>query len=226
MSLVRGDNVILEFFDSGQWKIYACARSCSFVTITDIIETTVTGSGKYKHFVPTVNSFTGQCEGLVSLGDAGILNLYNLRQFQLGHVLQRARFTRTAIDGTSIYVDTVDFYITSITDTASFDNVATFNIEMQGIGVPGQSLINPPVNADKMKRYEYTATGGETGFTNAALINKDIIAVHKDGTGNSKLKMTGVPASKEVVYTSSTGHFEWAVQWEPAEEGYILYQNL
>jgi len=226
MSLVRGENVLLEFYDSGEWKPYACARSCSLTTSTELIETTVTGGGKNKHFTPTVNSFTGNCDGIVSLGNSGMLTLYNLRQMQLGHVLQRVRFTRTAEDGVNVYVDTVDFYITSIQDTSSFDNVSSFTIEMQGTGVLDQSIISPPIIITKVKRYEYTGTGGEISFTNTALINKDIISVVKDGLGQCGIITAGSPASKEVKYTTGTGQFTFAVEFEAGEQAYVLYQDL
>jgi hypothetical protein len=226
MSLVRGENVLLEFYDSGEWKPYACARSCSLTTTTELIETTVTGGGKYKHFTPTVNSFTGNCDGIVSLGNLGMLTLYNLRQMQLGHVLQRVRFTRTAEDGVNVYVDTVDFYITSVQDTSSFDNVSSFTVEMQGTGVLDQSLITPPIIITKVKRFEYTGAGGEVSFTEATIINKDILSVVKDGLGQCGIITAGSPASKEVKYTTSTGGFEFAVEFEVGEQAYVLYQDL
>jgi hypothetical protein len=226
MSLVRGENVLLEFYDSGEWKPYACARSCSLTTTTELIETTVTGGGKNKHFTPTVNSFTGNCDGIVSLGNSGMLTLYNLRQMQLGHVLQRVRFTRTAEDGVNVYVDTVDFYITSVQDTSSFDNVSSFTVEMQGTGVLDQSLITPPIIITKVKRFEYAGTGREVSFTSSTLINKDILSVVKDGLGQCGIITSGSPASKEVKYTTGTGQFTFAVEFEVGEQAYVLYQDL
>lgn len=226
MSLVTGENVIVEFYHNGNWVPYACARSCTLSTITELIEVSVTGSGKYKHFTPTVNSFTGNIDGIVALNKPGFLTLFQLRQFQLAHVLQRVRFTRGAQDGVSFYVDTIDFFITNVTDTSSFDNVSTFTLELQGSGVLGQTLIEPPLIITKVKRYEFTAVGAELGFTEALLINKDILEVNKDGLGNSKIVTTGSPASKEVKYVTATGQFIWAVEFEPLEEAYVLYQDL
>jgi len=226
MSLVKGDNVLVEFYDSGQWKPYACARSCTLSTTTELIETSVTGSGKFKHFTPTVNSFSGNIDGIVSLDEAGSLTLYELRQYQLGHVLQRMRFTRTAMDGVSVYIDTVDFYITNVTDTSAFDSINTFSVELQGTGVLDQTIIVQPPIITAVKRFEYTATGGELGFTDALLIDKDILDVHKDGLGNSRIVTTGSPASKEVKYTTATGTFLWAVEFEAGEEAYVLYQDM
>ena len=226
MSLVKGENVLLEFYNDGDWKAYACARSCTLTTVTELIETTVTGAGKYKHFTPTVNSFTGNCDGVVSLGSVTMLTLYSLRQMQLNHVMQRARFTRTAEDGTNVYVDTVDFYITNIQDTSPFDNIATFTIEMQGTGVLDQSIITPSTIVTKVKRFEYAGTGGEVAFTSATLVNKDILSVVKDGLGQCGIITSGTPASKEVKYNTATGTFTFAVQFEPSEPAYVLYQDL
>jgi len=120
-SLVKGENCILEFYDGGVWKTFACGRSVTFDVITEVIEKTVSESGKFKHIVPTVNSFTLTFDGIVALGDSNFLNLYNLRQLQINHVLVRTRFTRTAMDGVSIYRDEVFFYIKRSQDIGSFD---------------------------------------------------------------------------------------------------------
>lgn len=231
MSLVRGENVLLEFYHDGDWEPYACARSCTLVTTTELIEVSVQGSGKFKHFTPTVNSYTGNIDGITALNKPGFLTLYQLRQFQLGHVKQRCRYTRTADDGVSVYIDIVDFFITNITDTSSFDNISTFTVELQGSGVLGQTIIEPDPIITAVKRFEYTAVGGEFGFDEALLYQKDILAVHKDGLGNSKIVTSGSPASKEVKYTSETvpsnvGRFLWAVAFEPGEEAYVLYQDM
>jgi hypothetical protein len=227
MSLVKGENCVYEFYDGGQWKPYACSRSISFSSTTELIETTVTGAGKNKHFTPTVNSFTGSADGIVSLGNSGMLTLYNLRQYQLGHVLQRVRFTRAANDGVSFYIDTVDFYITNITDTASFDNIATFTMEMQGTGVIDQIIIEPPVIITKVKRYEFTVVGGEYGFTIPLLINKDIISVVRTGYDYCALvDAPASPASDEVAYDTLTGEFLWVIEFESIEKAYVLYQDI
>ncbi len=230
MSIVRGENCVLEFYNSGNWEPYACARSITLSTTTELIEVSVTGAGKFKHFTPTVNSFSGNADGVTHLNKPGFVTLYQLRQFQLAHVLQRARFTRESDDG-NFYIDIVDFFLTNVTDTSSFDNISTFTIELQGSGVLGQTIIEPPLIITAVKRFEYTAVGGELGFDEALLYNKDILSVNKDGIGNSKIVTTGSPASKEVKYTSETvpsnvGRFLWAIEFEPGEEAYVLYQDL
>lgn len=225
-SLIKGENCILEIYDGGQWKSIACGRSVTIRTTTEFIEKTVSEAGKYKHVIPTVNSFELNFDGISALGDADFLNIYTLRQLQLSHTLLNCKFTRTAIDGTSVYADEVKFYIESVEDTASFDNISTFAIKAVGTGAVTQTIINPPPIISKVKRQPFTAAGGETSFTNSLLINKDILAIHKDGIGNAKIITSGTPINKEAKYTASTGTIEWAIPFEPLEEAYVLYQDL
>lgn len=225
-SLVKGENCILEFYDGGVWKTFACGRSVTFDVITEVIEKTVSESGKFKHIVPTVNSFTLTFDGIVALGDSNFLNLYNLRQLQINHVLVRTRFTRTAMDGVSIYRDEVFFYIKRSQDIGSFDNIATFSIEAEGTGAITQSTNTTTPIIAQVKRLDFTAAGGETSFTDTLLINKDILAVHKDGIGNASIVTSGTPVNKEAKYTTATGTITWAIEFEPEEKAYVLYQDL
>lgn len=212
MSFVIGKNVLLEFYDGGTWKPYACARSCSYTTTTELIETSVAGSGKFKHFLPTVNSFNGTCDGITSLGNVGMITLPMLRNFQLGHVKQRIRFTRGAMNGTDFYNDEIEVFITSIQDVNSFDNVSTFDVTFQGIGEPDQTLINPPIIVTNVKRYEYTVIGGETNFADfAVLVNKDVIYIDIDGIGRAELISVGAPVGRQVKYVAAAGAITWPV---------------
>lgn len=225
MSLVRGDNCIVYFYESGSWVPYACALTCSLDVQTDFIETSTTGTGRMATFSPTKNSFTGSIEGLVSLGDAGVLSLPDLRQKQLSQELLLLRFQRTAENG-SVYTDECNFYISSSSDSGAFGNAASFNIGLRGTGNIKQIFTSTAYTPHSMKRFEYTGTGGEVSFSDPLLIDKDIIEVNKDGIGNSKIITGGTPASKQVLYTASTGTLEWAIPFEPGEEAYVLYQDL
>ena len=225
-SIIKGENCILEFYDGAVWKLVGCARSVTFTAKTEFIEKTVTTGGKFKFITPTVNSFDLSFDGVCALVDNNFLNIYNLRQLQYAHQLLKARYTRTAINGTDIYIDEVDFYIESSEDTGSFDGISTFSIKGVGTGTPTQTIIDPPPTTIIVKRLDFTAAGGETSFTNILLINKDILGVHKDGIGNARIITSGTPVSKEVKYTTGTGQLTWGIAFEPNENAYDLYQDL
>jgi len=68
MGLVRGEDVILSAYTAapgGQaYYPFGCARSVTFDISTDFIETSVTGSGAFKTFIPSGKQFSGNIEGL------------------------------------------------------------------------------------------------------------------------------------------------------------------
>lgn len=70
--------------------------------------------------------------------------------------------------------------------------------------------------------YNFTASGGETGFTNATIISKVIIGAYKDGIAY-KVIFAGNPQPKEVKYTASTGQFEFGDPFFDDEVAIIQY---
>ena len=224
---ILGEYCSIEVYRDGSWKTILCARSISLVTTTEFIDTTVTGGGKNKHFTPTVNSFTGNIEGITTLtDDSAYLTLYNLRQLQNGHEMLRVRYLRTEKSNTLAYNTACDCFISSITDTMSFDNVATFSVDIIGTGVPDETIINPPATDSTLMRKEFTTTDGQTSVTFADLIGKYIVLVDIGGTGYSKIKTTGTPASREIIYTSASGKFDWATSQDAGTECYIIYRDI
>lgn len=230
MSLVKGENVALLFYDDGQWKAWACARSGSFNITTDFIETSARGTGNFTTRKPTKISWNVSIEGLISLGVTD-LTLADLQQRQLEQTLLLVKWTQTAIDGTA-YNKQGYAYISSSSDTGSFDNVATFTIELLGTGPITQDFIPTPIQTSDVTRYEYTGIGGEYFFESANLYNKDVLFVDKDGIGRASLITMGTPdpATKEVLYEadigSGQGRLTFAQPFEANEKCVYLVQNL
>ena len=73
-------------------------------------------------------------------------------------------------------------------------------------------------------RFEYTGIGGEFFFTDSSLVGKNIAGVSRDGVNASQILSNGTPVNKEVLYTTATGRFDFAIAIEPGEEIIILYQ--
>ncbi len=230
MSLVRGENVVGYFFENGHWYPAVCSRSMSIQVNVDTVDTTTTGSGIWRTIVPTKNSWSFTREGLVSLNVPGGLTIADIESRMRAHTEMLLRFQATADDGT-VYTDEGYCYITGATKVSSFDNVVTWNVDGTGNGKLTQVFTPIVQPIPIMYRYEYEATGGETGFTaNGSggfpdLRNKQIINATKDGVANGKL-VTGAPGSKELKYVAATGEFQWASTFEPGEIAVVNYQNL
>ena len=230
-TVVQGKNVVMFIYDGGIWKLYACAKSCTLVVVTDFIETSVSGAGVWSTFKPTRNSFTGNITGIVNLEVVGMLSLGDLRQRQAEQVLLTMRYQRTSNEG-NVYTEQADFYISSSQDDGSFDDVNVFSIGLRGTGpltaVTAPTPITPP-GCVGVSRYEYVGVGEESFFVADGtggtddIRGKDILEANKDGEA-FRIILSGTPVGKEVLYTSATGRFDWSIPWETGEQGYILYQ--
>lgn len=71
-------------------------------------------------------------------------------------------------------------------------------------------------------RLNYTATGGETSFSNSLINNKNIIDVNRDGLSCSEILTSGTPIGKQCLYQNETISF--ASELEPNEKIFVLYQ--
>lgn len=223
---VRGKNIAVFIYDGGFWKLYACGRACTLNRITDFVETSVSGSGKFKTFEPTANSFTGEITGVMHINKSGMINLADFDSLWQAQTKLLMRFQRTSDEGV-VYTSEASFFISNLSDTGDYTDVAQYTVSLQGTG--GITIIQTPIlstNINKMKRLEYTGVGGEVSFTNSLLIGKDIQVVEKDGIGNSKIILTGTPVGKEVLFTSATGTLEWAIPFEIGEEAWVNYQDI
>lgn len=236
--VVRGKDGLLYIFDSGVWKLIACARSVSLNVMTAFIETSVAGAGVWATYLPTKNSFTGTADGVVNINEVGMLGLPDLRQKQISQVPLLMRFQRTDTAG-NVYTDEAVFYISGSNDVSSFDNVAIFNLTFQGSGLivlTFQPVVPVPVGGVLVKRYEYVSIGtAEQGVTldgsimtlpnlPADLRNKYILEVNIDGISQGPIITGGTPVGTEVKYISATGQFSWPIPFEVNEEMFILYQ--
>lgn len=229
MSKILGKDVAVYIYDGGVWKLYACGTNCTLTTTTDFIETSAPGDGKYRTFVPTVNSFTGSIEGLTNLQLANTLSLPDLRQKQLAHVLLLMQFERTDIGAVNTYVDQVYFYISEVSDSGPNDGMNSFSISLRGTGSITQLFVPTPQLTGEVKNLYINGTGTETGlttFTPAAgiLINKTIVGIWR-GTDFYPI-YTGTPTATQVKYTIATGQFDWLIPLEPDEIIHVQYQDI
>lgn len=223
---VRGKNVAVFLFIDGVWKLYACGRNCTLNRVTDFIETSASGSGKFKTFEPTANSFTGEITGVQHINKAGMVNLADFETLWMSQTKLLMRFQRTS-DAGAVYTSEASFFISNLSDTGEHTDIAQYTVSLQGTGGITQiATATPSLNSNPVQTYYYNPTGGETSFTDASLIGKNIIAVFKDGIEFNVIT-TGTPVGKEVFYNSATGYFEYSQSFDAAEQdSLIIYQGV
>ena len=137
MGLVRGENVLLSIpaiggGGVGGYEPIGCARSITINVENELIETSITGSGKYRTYVPGAKTYTGTLEGLVLLtqNSSDLSGLSQLYYFMDQVVAFHFHYEMT--DGNLTFFREGGFFIESITETSSFDNMATFTVNFRG----------------------------------------------------------------------------------------------
>lgn len=222
MSKVLGKNVIAYIFHGGMWKVAICARSCEFTTVTEFIETSVKGAGKYKRFKPTVNSSTGTMEGLVAFNEPDTLALSDLRALQLAQTRLLLRYQRTDEDG-NIYTDEVYSYISQTADVGDYKEAANFSLDLIGDGEIVQVFTPTPTTGGTVTRVDFTQTDGQVDLTDPALVGKQLIEFVVDGVGYTLIG-AGTPVNKEFKFTAGTGLIEWGIPGTVDTDAYYIYQ--
>jgi len=230
MSLVRGDNFIFYVYSGGTWKPYACARSGNISVETEILDTSVTGSGDWRTFEAAVHSFSGSIDGLVSLNEASLITLPELQALQFAKTKIYCRFTATSVAG-DIYTQQFYAVITNSTSTGSFDGMATFSIAFKGTGAISQIYTPPSPTTGIVYRYpEQGNTAPVADGTYTVIVpglgNKYLLGVYRDGLGQNDIILSGTPVGKEVLYETdgTDGWFTWALPFD-GENWYCNYQD-
>ena len=230
-NLVLGENVTVFKYEPSisVWVPYACARSCSLSVETDTIETSITGAGKFRTYIPQSNRFTGSLEGVTQLEKVNHLSVADLMAIQITHEVMLMRFEDISNDG-DVFTKEALFFITNTTQTASFDNVATFSVALQGTGALTLIYTPTPIIQGIMYRQEFVLLAGETDITVPEVDGveiDDIIGVGLDGYDYPNIISAGTPVGSEVRFTSAGAvlRFPYA-DFDNDRNGFIQYQII
>ena len=132
MGLVKGIDAVFKVNNN----IVACARSVTFDIQRELIETSGAGTGVFKTYKPAAIGFSGTIEGLVNIVTSGSLvgmnELYDL--LIDGSVLTCTFYEVDGGTPQSFLQKECTMYLTSLTEVASFDNIATFTASFTGTG--------------------------------------------------------------------------------------------
>ncbi len=132
MAKVKGIDVVLKYSDD--MFPYLCARSIQFDINREMIETSVTGSGLTKTFVPGAIEWGGSIEGLTFLGGGTDGDMYMIYDFIQSGELFLLRWYETD-ENNQFFLQKQGYgYINSVSEISSFDNMVTFNANFTGSG--------------------------------------------------------------------------------------------
>jgi predicted secreted protein len=136
MGKVSGSDVVLFINVAAVDVPLACARSITFDIANELIETSITGNGSYRTYIPGALEWSGSIEGLVFIykdviDKVGLGQIYDFITTKQAITLT---WYEQDIEGVTFLQKTGTGYIESVNETSSFDNMVTFTCNFRGTG--------------------------------------------------------------------------------------------
>lgn len=220
--LVEGKDCTLLGWFEDEWVPFACARSVSFDFVTDFMEVSITGSGKFRDFEPTANSFIGTLEGITNIYKPNNLTIAEVRDMQMNHTKILLRFQRQSRD-LHYYTSEAYFYFSNSSDTWSFDNIGTFSVGIRGTGgITDIFTPSPVVGAITYSMYYESDGSFELSFQDNLLIGVTVIGAWRQT--DYTVITTGTVLINEIKHDASTGIMSWVIPMEPDEVWHIQFK--
>lgn len=132
---VLGKNAMLYVFDvpTDDYQPFVCARDITQNIATEFIETSVSGSGQFRTFVPTANTGAVTIRGLMALNKDVQLDIADFQRLQLAREKLDSYIIYEAENGRT-YTLSCDLYVENTSVEASFDNVSNFSVDLRMTG--------------------------------------------------------------------------------------------
>jgi predicted secreted protein len=211
MAAVIGNNVMLYWHrtdvDPEVDVAFACSTTCTFNVSVEQKEVTSQSSAWFRQFKNDIASWSVTCDGLITL--SGFSYLFMLDKQLTREAIEIKFVVDNGVDGLTIINGICN--ITSLAINAPQNDVATYNISLQGSGAYNTTgtEVDPSgviiVGANPVKTKGYTASGGETSITFADTIGYACLYVSRGGVDAQNILTSGVPTGDDVKFVSATG---------------------
>jgi hypothetical protein len=226
-SPVQGRNVILRAkrVDNIYYGFY-CAQEVRISFQTDQVAATGPNVGSFRRFKPGRTSWSVDFTGVAFMktNSDSSWEAYELtdEQARMEGLDLLITFTDDA-GNTQTFSGHANPETTQIFGRVA--KLAGFEMKFQGDGAYARNASISQDEINDVNRYEYVASGGETSFDDAILINRTILDIEREALPAVHVITSGTPGPKQVKYTSSTGEF--AFDGNPAgtgEQFVIIYR--
>lgn len=140
MSKVNGKDAILYKYNETtlEWVPFGCARSITLDISREMVETSISGNGIFKTYVPGAGSVSGNIEGLVFIQDneTTLVTMKSLYDLIIDGTVFNIKYYESDVTNQNYLQKELSVLLESLNETASFDNMATFSANFRGIGAP------------------------------------------------------------------------------------------
>lgn len=223
--IVRGRNVVLSIYDNDieDYIAVACSKNVSLNMKLETREVTNTFSAFFREYKPDVITWDMSDDGFMILDNFGYTKMTNALLTR--QTLDIKFFVDNGVDGITYYTGLA--ILTSVSLSGPNNDAASYSITLQGSGVLTVSGVNP-TNPSEVNEITYRASGGETSFVLASLINQEMLYMSRGGIDVEDILTVGTPSTYQVFFDSSTGQVDVNASNPLAANEFIriLYKQL
>jgi predicted secreted protein len=136
MGKVKGEDVLLTMTNGSEFVPIGCARTLTYDIQQDLIETSITNNGKFRTYTSGAVTWSATVEGFTYLEKG------NIDRMGIGELIDKLQYGEVFtliwyehdIDNLYFSRRTGQVLIESINETASFDNMSVFTLNLKGTG--------------------------------------------------------------------------------------------
>jgi predicted secreted protein len=219
MDPIRGEAVLLNFWNGSEYVPFACTRSITINLQSEFIGISTVGSGDWKEKQIVALDWNFSFEGIFYLATSGYYDTTNIIDLWINKTSVQIQFYIS--DGTTSLLMTGTAIITSVSMTGSVNNVASVNVSGEGTGALTSSTNfeiieveedTPGVNQTTLT-FSYDSVPGATGYT---------IKIIDHTLGTETNDTQGEPPVEIVV--DSNHNYSFTLRVEP--DGEIFFGNV
>jgi hypothetical protein len=219
MAIVRGEAVLLSFYNGTSYVPFACTRSITINLQSEFIGISTVGSGDWKEKQIVALDWNFNFEGIIYLAVDGYYDTSNIIDLWINKTAIQVQFFTS--DGTNSILLQGNALIISVAQTGSVNNVASVNVSGEGTGALTSSTNfeiieveedTPGVNQTTLT-FSYDSVPGATGYT-IKIIDHTLATETNDTQGEPPVE----------IVVDSNHNYSFTIQVQP--DGEIFFGNV
>lgn len=221
---IQGKNVELLALMGDEYVPFACATTIEVTISAELVPATTVTSGSYRAFRPRFNEWGLSLSTVSHIKATG---KYTVFHTLLGQIRKEGLYIQAIFESNEgdLQVLRGHVYPVETTITGAPEGFSMGDMEFKGNGelLLSSELITPDTNNYEVKKYDYTATGGEMSISDSLLIARTIVGFFRDGSEREVIT-AGTPNDKQVKYLAGSGTFVFPFDLGATEHILIQYK--
>lgn len=205
--VIKGSDCVVWLYVTDLYIPIFCADSMQLRIQQEVINKTSNNSGKYREKTTRLVEWSVNVNGLTKIQNGSEVAWFYLAQDDVFQEEQQIKISFTDDDATVKNI-TGKVIIPQLQITASPDDFANASVNFEGSGAYTIDSTEDVTIGDNMGVVRYTATGGESSFTDVLLDGVTVLLGFRE-TDEYNIITSGTPGNQQLKFDSATKTISW-----------------